>query len=242
MKVVHLDHLLVSSFVGILLLLPVASCFVLTKNPSLSNINCGDWQKQKQHQQQHKNRRQKNLPLPMFGGLFGGGDDNKNNDGDLVVYSKLAQDDPVKFRSLSEYILEWSKLEMQLTTPVEVLPSEGRNGDAVGAEAEADGDVVACNGVRFVFQSTDTGYKSRKEEDETGGYRPPLTSSQQQGGDKKKTKKMEGGVEILVEQLQSGEIRVRARRCEMDEDTMIKEMSEDKILQELKQAITAWKG
>ena len=51
----------------------------------------------------------------------------------------------------------------------------------------------------------------------------------------------EGGVEILVEQLENGDIQVIAKRCDFDEDTMIKEMSESAILEQLKKAIGVWK-
>ena len=58
---------------------------------------------------------------------------------------------------------------------------------------------------------------------------------------KKKKKKLEGGVEILVEKLVSGTVQVRARRCDFDEDTMIKEMSEETIVKELRKAVDVWK-
>jgi hypothetical protein len=46
---------------------------------------------------------------------------------------------------------------------------------------------------------------------------------------------------ILFEKLSSGDIQVRARRCDIDEDTMIKEMSEQAIINELQTAIDVWK-
>ena len=52
---------------------------------------------------------------------------------------------------------------------------------------------------------------------------------------------MEGGVEIRVEKLSNGEFQLTARRCDTDEDTMVKEMSEQAIVSELKQAFDAWK-
>jgi hypothetical protein len=58
---------------------------------------------------------------------------------------------------------------------------------------------------------------------------------------KKKDEKKQGGVEILVEKLSSSSLQVRAKRCEIDDDTMIKEMSEEVIIQELKKAIGVWK-
>jgi len=68
---------------------------------------------------------------------------------------------------------------------------------------------------------------------------------------KKKEEKKQGGVEIqvVVKKLASASasassyslLQVRAKRCEVDEDTMIKEMSEEVIIQELTKAIGVWK-
>jgi hypothetical protein len=176
--------------------------------------------------------------LFLFGGLFGGDDKNKKEDGELALYPNLASSD-VKFISLSDYIQKWSQMfetdpkGMRLTTRVKVLPSDDSSGPN-------DQDVVASNGVRLVFQSTDTGYKSKKEGDNAS----KTASKKTEGGDdskKKKKEKMQGGVEILVEKLSSGDIQVRARRCDIDEDTMIKEMSEQAIINELQTAIDVWK-
>ena len=71
-----------------------------------------------------------------------------------------------------------------------------------------------------------------EEEEDYGEY----------GGNKKDKKEQvivkPGGVEILVEEQQ---LQVRVKRCETDEDTMIKEMSEETILKELKVALDVWK-
>jgi hypothetical protein len=173
--------------------------------------------------------------LFMFGGLFGGDDKKKDEDGELAMYRNLASSD-VKFNSLSDYIQKWSQLfetdpkGMRLTTLVKVLPSN----DSSGSDDE---DVVAFNGVRLVFKSIDTGYKSKTEE----GDAPRKKTEGDDSKKKKKKEKLQGGVEILVEKLSSGEIRVRARRCDLDEDTMIKEMSETAIIKELQTAIDVWK-
>mmetsp|Transcript_24159 Transcript_24159/g.51230 ORF Transcript_24159/g.51230 Transcript_24159/m.51230 type:complete len:92 (-) Transcript_24159:424-699(-) len=50
----------------------------------------------------------------------------------------------------------------------------------------------------------------------------------------------EGGVEVLVEKTTDGNIRVRARRCNMDNKTIVKEMSEEVIVKSLKKAVEAW--
>ena len=51
-----------------------------------------------------------------------------------------------------------------------------------------------------------------------------------------------GGVDIRVEQLQNGDLQVVAERCNFDEDTMIKEMSEQTIIESLRKAMKAWKN
>ena len=84
----------------------------------------------------------------------------------------------------------------------------------------------------------DTGYKSKKEEAQSG---EPTDNTDTKKKKKKKNEVKQGGVEVLVERLSSGEVQVRARRCNIDEDTMIKEMSEEAIVSELKAALGIWK-
>ena len=186
----------------------------------------------------------------MFGGLFGGDDNSsKDMDGQLAVYPKLAMDDSVKYESLSDYIQKWAQLfetgNIKLTTPVQLIPSPSSTEviDENIEGAEAHDDVVSKSGVQFVFKNTSTGYMSKKEEDSMGGggsYKKADAPARKES-DKKKDEKKQGGVEVLVEQLSTGEIRIRAQRCNMDEDTMIKEMSEETILKELKKAVDVWK-
>lgn len=179
-------------------------------------------------------------PLPITTSLqrsptklhfFFGNDDDKETK-QLAFFPKLATTNTdVKFESLTNFIETWSqKFEddrkgMGLTTPVKVLPL---------VQGELEDNVEEAGGVRIVFQPTKTSYKSKEEEDsarEGGG-----------GGDKKKKNPpKEGGVELRVERLSNGEVQLEAKRCEVDEDTMIKEMSEETIVSKLKQAIDAWK-
>jgi hypothetical protein len=160
--------------------------------------------------------------------LFGfGGDKTKSSD-DLASYPKLASSDQ-KYESLSEYIRSWSELlesgGIRLTTPGKV---------EVVTAVEPQDDVVSSQGVQIIFQKTDTGYKSKEEEE-------AMERGEEEEKPKKKKGVKEGGVEILVEKLATDEVRVRVRRCNMDEDTVIKEMSEETILEELKKAIDVWK-
>lgn len=165
--------------------------------------------------------------LLLLGGLFGGDTDKKNNGEDLAIYENLATSD-VKYQSLSDYVSTWSKLlegkGMGLTTPVKVRASVSQPID--------DESVVDHSGVQILFQKVESGYKSKKEEDQY-----------EQQDEPKKEKKVikQGGVEILVEKLKDDSVQVRARRCEMEEETVIKEMSEATILKELKTALDVWK-
>ena len=51
----------------------------------------------------------------------------------------------------------------------------------------------------------------------------------------------EGGVQVRVERLSGGDLRVIASRCEVEEGTMTKEMSEGVIIDSLRKAVTAWR-
>ncbi|CAB9499943.1 expressed unknown protein [Seminavis robusta] len=164
--------------------------------------------------------------------FFGGGnDDSQSKDKELAFYPKLATsaNADVKFESLATFISTWAqKFEddrkgMGLTTPVKIKST-------LEEEAEDDGTVVEQAGVRIVFQPTKTGYKSKKEE-----------NKKEDGEKKKKGPPKEGGVQLRVIKLDSGEVQLKARRCDIDEDTTIKEMSEEAIVHELKEAVDAWK-
>ncbi len=88
--------------------------------------------------------------------------------------------------------------------------------------------------MRFLFQKGKTGGKSayRDKDDEKNEY-----------GDKDEKKKelLEGGVEVRVRQSTGGDLRVVASRCAIDEDTIIKEMSEGTIVDSLRKAVAAWR-
>lgn len=147
-----------------------------------------------------------------------------------------------KFESLAAYVKEWSsayegdRKGTGLTTPV--LIRNSRKGPS-----KFDG-VIAREGIRILFQATNTGdrYKSASEdraaeEERSGGATASKPSSPRKIVGKGRK---EGGVEILVEKTNGGELRVRARRCNMDPKTIVKEMSEDLILRNLKKAVIAW--
>ena len=171
-------------------------------------------------------------PLFLFDGLF---TVEKDKD-DLVVYKNVGTGS-TKYASLAEYVEQWAKFfetDNKLTTPVKVRPLSSETQQ----EEETMGPNVANprRGVEIVFQNVpNRGYTDKDATDDDKNNNKK---------DKKKDKRnvKQGGVAILVEQLKEDDsVQVRAKRCEMDEDTMIKEMSEETILQELKKAIAVWK-
>lgn len=164
-----------------------------------------------------------------------------------------------KFEQLSQYIQLWAtksygesedskkSTTSGLTTPVIVRPSS-RGSISNPASLELDG-VLSRNGVRILFQMTNTGdrYKSASEEREDETMR---SSGGGGGGATKKASptiivgkaRKEGGIEILIEKTLDNTVRVRARRCNMDDKTIVKEMSESAIVKSLMKALESWVG
>jgi len=165
------------------------------------------------------------------------------------------------YDGVATFIQEWSKRfegdgakSNGLTTPVTVVTSFGEATDITDEDGEAEDSnddddnvaAVAKSGVKLIFKPAKTGsaYKSKEEEKATeekvSGYNDPSNDKK-----KKRKPKKEGGVQIVVEKIDDGKLlrklRVRAFRCEMDEDTIIKEMSEEAIISNLKKAMNAWK-
>lgn len=174
----------------------------------------------------------------LFGNLFGDNtkdyEDQKDlEENEIARFSNLSSgsdnDIHLKFDSLSIMISEWSRLfideedsevhgsagkRMGLTTPVTVVPLVKQSfdvGDAVGGVAA----VAELSGVQLLFKKPKVGgrsaYKDKDEEDDEDNNE----ESQEE------TIK-EGGVEVQVQQLSNGELRVCAKRCEIEEGTMIK--------------------
>lgn len=178
----------------------------------------------------HPSYKSTHSALSLFGNMFGSDVDSTRETKVLASITGLGNTEQ-KYDSLSEYIQQWSKFfeddpkGMGLVTKVNVFPSDA---------TAADEGVAKVSGVKIVFKKSNTGgsYKNSKEE-----------KAVEEGGTvvKKKKNIREGGVEILVEQLNDGKVQVRARRCETDEETTIKEMSEEAIVNDLKKAVGVWK-
>ncbi len=161
--------------------------------------------------------------------------------------------DDAYLEGLRQYVTLWSEAYdgggttipkgTGLTTPAIVRPSRR-------PPSPFDG-VVERSGVRVLFRTTNTGarYKSASEErmDErarSGGgtttTKKSSSSSSSSSPSSMAKERKEGGVEVLVERTVDGSVRVRARRCNVDDKTVVKEMSEEVIVRSLKKALGEW--
>ena len=179
------------------------------------------------HNQQHTH-------INLFGNLFGSEtkEDEQLQEGELarISYQLSSNDNPTtKFDSLSRMILSWSKIffsddkKAGLTTPVTLVELPQQQGS---------GDITNYSGVQLLFKTGTTGGKSAYQDKD----------DEKNEKSKQKEEVKEGGVDIRVEQLQNGDLQVTAKRCNVDEDTMIKEMSEQTIIESLRKAVAAWKN
>mmetsp|Transcript_14998 Transcript_14998/g.28519 ORF Transcript_14998/g.28519 Transcript_14998/m.28519 type:complete len:268 (-) Transcript_14998:363-1166(-) len=179
--------------------------------------------------------------LHLFGNIFGNNDaeDDQQNlqENELARFShELSSEDAahVKFDSLSIMISEWSKFftdpdkNMGLTTPVVLveLKSDEDNTDT--------DDVTNFSGVQFLFQKGKTGGKSAYQD------KDDEKNSEKNKKDREDAVK-DGGVEVKVNQLSNGNLSVTAKRCEIEEGTVVKEMSEQTIVDSLRKVMVAWK-
>jgi hypothetical protein len=164
----------------------------------------------------------------------------------ITVYKNTTSGDSgtisndLELDGLGDYVTQWANLftngGISLTTPVnvKVLPSSDTS-----------------RGVQLLFRDTNTGYKSHKEDAaaEKEADRGSDSSNDKNDKNNKKSTKggkvKQGGVEIMVRKTigdggDSSSIMVVASRCEIDDETIIKEMSEERIMTELRRAIEVW--
>lgn len=135
------------------------------------------------------------------------------------------------YGEICAFVEEWARLfetsptsKTGLTTPVSVSRSK---------------ILPNAFGIEIKFKPTNTGdrYTTSKEDRKEEKLRSSYSESKTTPSKEIKTIKprKDGGVEILVEQYPS--FRIRARRCNMDDKTTVKEMSESSILKRLQQDI-----
>lgn len=155
-------------------------------------------------------------PLFLFG--FGGDaeSDEEKRTKEVFRMDKVSSD-IAKYGSLVEYVKEWSELlasSKRLTTPIQVDSTD--------------------SGTQIIFvprPGTGKYYRSADEDREADkkGMSKRNASAQEV--------EEEGGVEISVDESLS----VTAKRFNYGEDTTIKEMSEETIVGQLKEALNTWK-
>ena len=144
---------------------------------------------------------------------------------------------------LVEFIREWSEMfeggakGTGLTTPVMLRQSHRDASEAEGT--------IRRSGIRILFKQTNTGaaYKSKDEEralEREGSPAAAKPASSATAVQTKRKASKEGGVEVLVEETLDNDLRVRARRCNMDDRTVVKELSEQVIVKQLEKAIGVW--
>ena len=178
----------------------------------------------------------------MFGNLFGGGDDGSDKSkGELASFSNLEKstsDADVAFDSISTYVVEWANLfegdggkERGLTTPNGPVPA----GDGDDNAQDDGSEVLASSGIKFTFKPPKNAFEDKKD-----------TNDDDKQGKKKKKETSPGGVQVLAQKIACGgggevEVRLLASRCDIDEGTIIKEMSEQCIVDDLRKAVKIWR-
>lgn len=184
--------------------------------------------------------------LHIFGNLFGGGDGaSDKSKGELASFRNLEKstaDADVAFDSISTYLVEWANLfdgdggkERGLTTPVTVSTLNAPVPADDDDDAQDNGsEVIASSGIKFTFKPPKNAFEDKKDTDDGDK------------GDKKKKKETSpGGVQVIAEKIASGggevEVRLLASRCDIDEGTIIKEMSEQCIVDDLRKAVKIWR-
>mmetsp|Transcript_5545 Transcript_5545/g.8770 ORF Transcript_5545/g.8770 Transcript_5545/m.8770 type:complete len:419 (-) Transcript_5545:83-1339(-) len=199
--------------------------------------------------------------LPLFARQVGAvmesvsssSDNNNDTDLDLIQFDKSTtgtNNDLITIRNVAakdqqqlllDYLLQWSQRfennddnnntkSIRLTTPVQI--------------SSLLNDTTTTNnnnkGIRMIFQPTGSTYKSKKDE-----LREEKDNDNSTNSKKTTTKKAsEGGVDIVVVvNKEDDALDISVTRCNMEDDdtTIIKEMSEETIVFELKQAVQLWK-
>eukprot|EP00986_Skeletonema_menzelii_P000869 scaffold243_cov140-Skeletonema_menzelii.AAC.11 len=160
-------------------------------------------------------------------------------DKELARYSNLLASRDMninfKFYSLCAMISSWSQMfsgdhkEIRLVTDVLDLPMDV---DIVELPKSDD-----STGIQLLF---------KKEIDVRSAYSAAYSGKDDKNNDGDKKKEMEetikeGGIQVMINKTPNGDLEVIAKRCEVEEDTIIKEMSEQIIINSLGQAIVDWK-
>ncbi|GAX16121.1 hypothetical protein FisN_3Hh398 [Fistulifera solaris] len=151
-------------------------------------------------------------------------------DGPELWRQELAETEVTKnYASLVEYIREWAELLAEsgkgLTTPIRAVPV---------VDPISKSGIQHSQGVQLLFLPTSTGknYVSREEEKQRGTEKSSTAP--------RRTQTKEGGIQVMVEITRENKLRVRAKRCNYADDTVIKEISEETILKRLRDGVDVW--
>ena len=95
-------------------------------------------------------------------------------------------------------------------------------------------EVIASSGIKFTFKPPKNAFEDKKDTDDGD-----------EGDKKKKKETSPGGVQVIAQKIASGggevEVRLLASRCDIDDGTIIKEMSEQCIVDDLRKAVKIWR-
>jgi hypothetical protein len=150
-----------------------------------------------------------------------------------------------QFGALVEYVREWAQLlannqnQGRLATPI-----QAQDVTATSMSSNTCPTVIRRqqSAVRLLFLPTNTGNRYRSKDEERERERASDASASNSGvSARRATMAKEGGVEFVVEVLkQDNRLRVRAKRCNYGDDTVIKELSEKTILSRFRQCMEVW--
>lgn len=209
----------------------------------------------------------RNATMSVIGGMVNDSDDDIWGDAFLrldgpelwrmeekdIISSNNKDEVDRAFNTLTTYLEEWSLIfdngakGTGLTTPVTLTQPIL---SAVQDEGKSSSSIRVKWSLRLEFKATGTGaaYKSKSEERQLERERstPSTTSSKKEPVVMKNViQKKEGGIEILAEKTMGKNgimgIRIRARRCNMNDFTVVKEISEEVIVKKVQEAVAVWK-
>jgi hypothetical protein len=142
------------------------------------------------------------------------------------------------YAQLVLYLQEWAMMLQGgkgLTTPIYAEVPRQKLALAPGVKESAS---VQLN---FLPTATGKNYLSRDEEKEREKKQGTAASEQVLPTSTRRSTARDGGIEIVAEITTTGELRVRAKRCNYADNVILKELSEETILSRFRKCIDVWK-
>jgi hypothetical protein len=159
-------------------------------------------------------------------------------DGPELARIALGSDAQANYLQLVEYLREWAMMLQGgkgLTTPIRAEVPIQKMAMAPGVKESAS---VQLN---FLPTATGKNYLSREEEKELEKKKGTAASEQTLPFSSNRSTARDGGIEIIAEITTTGQLRVRAKRCNYADDIIVKELSEQTILSRFRKCIDVWK-